>query len=84
MRTINLKKSQLAQMRGLGYNTQAIAKHYQITNEEAVEALKQLGLYKTKATTGKTKDYVVTTEDDTNNGVPTFVTATELETANSN
>lgn len=81
MKTINLKKSQLAQMRGLGYNVQAIAKHFSITAEETVEALKQLGLYKTKTTT-KTKDYVVTTEDDTNNGVPTFVTATELETAN--
>ena len=82
MRTINLKKTELATLRGLGYNTQAIAKHYGITNEEAIVALKQLGLYKVKATTGKTKDYVVTTEDDTNNGVPTFVTATELETAN--
>lgn len=82
MRTINLKKTELATLRGLSYGTQDIAKHYGITNDEAITALKQLGLYKVKATTGKTKDYVVTTEDDTNNGVPTFVTATELETAN--
>ena len=84
MRTINLKKTELATLKGLGYNVQSIAKHYSITAEETIAALKQLGLYKTKATTGKTKDYVVTTEDDTTNGVPTFVTATELETANSN
>lgn len=83
-KTINIRKTECATLKGLGYNTQAIAKHYQITNEEAVEALKQLGLYKTKATSGKTKDYVVTTEDDTNNGVPTFVTATELETVTNN
>ena len=78
MRTINLKKTELATLRGLSYSVQNIAKHYSITAEETVGALKQLGLYKTKVTTGKTKDYVVTTEDDTQNGVPTFVTANEL------
>lgn len=78
MREVKIRKSEIAQLRGLGYNTQAISKHYNITGEDTIEVLKTFGLYKSKTTSGKQKEYTLNLLDD----VTTAVTEKELVSQN--
>ena len=66
MENKKIKKSEVAQLRGMSYKTADIAKYYGITLEETVNTLKSFGLYKTKATTEKTKNYTIELVDDIN------------------
>ena len=50
IRTVEVKKSVLAQLRGLGYQTSEIATRLGITVKETKTALEHFGLVKTRTT----------------------------------
>lgn len=79
MRKIEIKRSEVAQLKGLGYKTVDISRKYGITLEETVDMLKEFKMYNSK-TSGKTKDYEVYLVDDitTTTNATTNVPTAEL------
>jgi len=64
MRTINIKKTEVAVLKLSGMSTITIAKHYGITQEEAISMLTSFGFYKTKKQKERTKEYTINLIDD--------------------
>lgn len=65
MVTKTIKKTEVALWKGLGFKTNDISKKLGITLEETVDMLKEFGLYNTKKTTPKQKEYTIFLVDDT-------------------
>jgi hypothetical protein len=64
MKEILIKKSELLSMRlGFGKSDKDIASHYGITEKEAVDAMKKLGIIASRTIT-KTPSYTIKLEDD--------------------
>lgn len=61
MKTITLKKSELAKLKGLGISVDGIAKQYGITKKEATESMIGFGLTKGRLAP---KEYNISLVDD--------------------
>ena len=66
MRTVNLKKSELAQLKGLGKTTEEMATKYGITPKEMLAVLINFNLSKARLKT-KEKEYTIQTLNDIDN-----------------
>lgn len=63
---VTLKKSELATLKGLGFNNADIAKKFNITSAECVTALKHFGLLKERSLSTSNKSYIIEYVDDVN------------------
>tara|TARA_R110000868_G_scaffold18140_1_gene78638 strand:- start:824 stop:1096 length:273 start_codon:yes stop_codon:yes gene_type:complete len=64
MQTIQVKKSQLAQYKGLRLSNAVIATQLGVTVDEVIGALKHFGMYQERATVTKLKEYTIEYIDD--------------------
>ena len=74
MKTITIKRSEMAQLKGLGATLEQMSTHFGVTNKEMKEALIEGGLIKGRKRQAAEPAYVIEYVDDTADIVKARVT----------